>query len=350
MALFTDACFGDLDRTQILPRPSTALQASVAYARPASCPGIIRAMNPVKAMLLAMAGSPTWKRILTGWGATHRVVARFVPGETLDEALVAVRELNAAGMSATLNPLGENVTTEAEAAAGTDGYIEIVERIATEELDCNISVKLTVMGLDLGEDVASANLCRLLKVTASHGNFVRIDMESSAYVDRTLDIWRSAHARFPAVGVVIQSYLRRSTNDVERLLAEGAALRIVKGAYAEPYEIAFADKHEVDVEYLRILDRLAKPDATANGVRVAVATHDPAMLAHGRQLIDEHTLAGWEFQMLYGIGKALQRDLVEAGYGVRVYVSYGTSWYPWFMRRLAERPANLGFFLRHLLP
>lgn len=307
-------------------------------------------MNPVKAILLAMAGSPTWKKILTGWGVTHRVVARFVPGETLDEALVAVRELNAAGMSATLNPLGENVTTGAEAAAGTDAYIEILERIAAEGLDCNISVKLTVMGLDLGEEVASANLSRLLEVAASHGNFVRIDMESSAYVDRTLDVWRRARAHFPAVGVVIQSYMRRSVDDIERLVDEGAAVRIVKGAYAEPDEIAFADKRDVDTEYLRILDRLAKPDATASGVMVAVATHDPAMLERGRQLIDEHALAGWEFQMLYGIGKALQRDLVEAGYRVRVYVSYGTSWYPWFMRRLAERPANLGFFLRHLLP
>lgn len=307
-------------------------------------------MNPVKAMLLVMAGSPTWKRLLTGWGVTHRVVARFVPGETLDEALAAVRELNAAGMSATLNPLGENVTTETEAAAGTDAYIEILERIAAEDLDCNISVKLTVMGLDLGEDIALANLCRVLEVAADHGSFVRIDMESSAYVDRTLDVWRSGHARFPAVGVVIQSYMRRSMDDVERLVADGAALRIVKGAYAEPVELAFADKREVDAEYLRILDRLAEPDATANGVRVAVATHDPAMLEHGRQLIDERALAGWEFQMLYGIGKALQQELVEAGYDVRVYVSYGTSWYPWFMRRLAERPANLGFFLRHLLP
>lgn len=297
-----------------------------------------------------MAGSPAWKRVLTGWSVTHRVVARFVPGETLDEALAAVRELNAAGMSATLNPLGENVTTAAEAAAGTDAYIEIFERIATEGLECNVSVKLTVMGLDLGEEVASSNLCRVLEVAAGHGNFVRIDMESSAYVDRTLDVWRRVRASFPAVGVVIQSYMRRSADDIERLVTEGAALRIVKGAYAEPDDIAFADKREVDAEYIRILDRLAKPDAAANGVKVAVATHDPAMLEHGRRLIDDQALAGWEFQMLYGIGKALQQELVGAGYDVRVYVSYGTSWYPWFMRRLAERPANLGFFLRHLLP
>jgi len=311
---------------------------------------MIRAMNPVRAVLLAMAGSPTWKKLLTGWGVTHRVVARFVPGETLDEALAAVRELNAAGMSATLNPLGENVTTEAEATAVTDAYIEILTRIAAEGLDCNISVKLTVMGLDLGEEIASANLCRVLEVAEKQGNFVRIDMESSAYVDRTLRVWRTARARFSAVGTVIQSYMRRSADDVDGLVTEGAALRIVKGAYAEPDDVAFADKTEVDATFVRILDRLAQPDAIGNGVRVAVASHDPAMLEHGRQLIDQHALDGWEFQMLYGIGKALQRELVNDGYAVRVYVSYGPSWYPWFMRRLAERPANLGFFLRHLLP
>lgn len=343
----------------ILPRDGSALHGFALRRAPGSPhqsapwlgqPGIIRGMNPVRAMLLAMAGSPTWKKVLTGWGATHRVVARFVPGETLDEALAAVRELNAAGMSATLNPLGENVTTEAEASAGTNAYIEILERIAAEELDCNVSVKLTVMGLDLDTEIASANLDRVLDVAARHRNFVRIDMESSAYVDRTLDVWRAARKRFEAVGVVIQSYMRRSAGDVERLTAEGASLRIVKGAYAEPDEIAFPDKREVDDEYLRILDRLAAPDAVASGVRVAVASHDPAMLDHGRRLIDEHALAGWEFQMLYGIGKSRQVELVEAGYEVRVYVSYGPSWYPWFMRRLAERPANLGFFLRHLLP
>jgi len=307
-------------------------------------------MNPARATLLAMAGSPTWKKVLTGWGVTHRVVARFVPGETLDEALAAVRDLNAAGMSATLNPLGENTTTEAEADAATDAYIEILERIAAEGLDCNVSVKLTVMGLDLGEEIAAANLGRVLAFAADHDNFVRIDMEASAYVDRTLAVWRGARACSPVVGVVIQSYLRRSSDDVELLVAEGAALRIVKGAYAEPEKIAFADKHEVDAEYQRILERLARPDATANGVRVAVATHDPSMIEHGRRLIDERKLASWEFQMLYGIGKPLQQELTGNGYKVRVYVSYGPSWYPWFMRRLAERPANLGFFLRHLLP
>jgi proline dehydrogenase len=306
-------------------------------------------MNPIRAALLWMAGSPTWKKLLTGWGVTHRVVARFVPGETLDEALAAVRKINAGGMCATLNPLGENVTTADEATAGTDAYIEILQRIAAEGLDCNVSVKLTVMGLDLGDEVAAANLRRVLEVAAMYGNFVRIDMEASAYVDRTLDLWRRARAEMPAVGTVIQSYMRRSRADIDRLAAEGASLRIVKGAYAESADIAFPDKADVDSEYVRILERLAAPDAVAAGASVAVASHDPAMIAAGRRLIEQHDLASWEFQMLYGIGTNLQRELTEAGYRVRVYVSYGPSWYPWFMRRLAERPANIGFFLRHLL-
>jgi len=305
-------------------------------------------MNPLRALLLAMAGSPTWKRLLTGWSVTHRVVARFVPGETLDEALAAVRQINAGGMRATLNPLGENVTTAEEAATATDAYIEILDRIAAEGLDSNLSLKLTVLGLDLGEELAAANLRRILEVARGHGNFVRIDMESSAYTDRTLALWRLLQAEFPEVGVVIQSYMRRSYTDVGALIPAGASMRIVKGAYAEPEEIAYEDKDEVDAEFIRLLDRLAEPDAVESGVRVAVASHDEAMVTHGRDLIDRHELTGWEFQMLYGIGKPLQAELVESGYPVRIYVSYGPSWYPWFMRRLAERPANIGFFLRHL--
>ncbi|NKB89103.1 MAG: proline dehydrogenase [Acidobacteria bacterium] len=305
-------------------------------------------MNPIRAALLAMAGSPTWKKLLTGWGATHRVVARFVPGETLDEALEAVRALNARGLKATLNPLGENVSTEAEAETATEAYCEILERIEADHLDCNISVKLTVMGLDLGEDVAARNLSHVLQTAAMYNNFVRIDMEASEYVGRTIDLWRQARREYPAVGTVIQSYLRRSAADVDTLAAEGAPLRIVKGAYAEPEDVAFPDKNDVDAEYVRLLERLAESDALAAGSAVAVATHDPAMVAAGRRLIDDNDLVSWEFQMLYGIGANLQQELARDGYRVRVYVSYGPSWYPWFMRRLAERPANIGFFLRHL--
>lgn len=305
-------------------------------------------MNPLRPLLLAMAGSPTWKRLLTGWPVTHRVVARFVPGETLDEAVAAARRLNSDGMRATLNPLGEHVGTAAQATAATDVYIEILDRVAAERLDCNISVKLTLMGLDLDTELATANLERVLSKAAQHGNFVRIDMEASEYVDGTLTMFRCLQPRFDNVGLVLQSYLLRTTNDVEALVQAGTPLRIVKGAYKEPADVAFADKRDVDRNYVRILDRLARDDARRTGVRVAVASHDEALVAHARDLIDRLQLDGWEFQMLYGIGRPLQRQLVEDGYSVRVYVSYGPSWYPWFMRRLAERPANIGFFLRHL--
>ena len=305
-------------------------------------------MNPIRPLLLAMAGSPTWKRLLTGWSVTHRVVARFVPGETLDEALGAARQLNDAGMMATLNPLGEDVSDPEQAMAATDAYIEILDRVAAEQLDCSISVKLTLLGLDLDADLAAANLERLLSTAAQHGNFVRIDMEASEHVEATLSMSRSLERRFDNFGLVVQSYLRRTTDDIDRLVQAGTPLRVVKGAYKEPEHVAFADKRDVDHNYARILDRLAQDDARRNGVRVAVASHDAALIAHARNLIDELQLDGWEFQMLYGIGRPLQRQLVEDGYSVRIYVSYGPSWYPWFMRRLAERPANIGFFLRHL--
>lgn len=306
-------------------------------------------MNPMRSLLLAMAGSPVWKRFLTGLPVTRRVVGRFIPGETLEEALSATERLNGEGFRATLNPLGENVTDRAEAGAAAADYVEILDRIAERDLDASISVKLTMLGLDLGQGVARENLGRVLEAARRHDRMVRIDMESSGYVDPTLEIWRQLRRDWPKLGVVIQSYLRRSAADVERLLLEGASIRLVKGAYMEPPEIAFEDKADVDDSFRSLLDRLAADDARETGVDVAVASHDRAMLEHGRKLIDREGLDDWEFQMLYGIGREHQRRLVDAGYPVRVYVSYGPAWYPWFMRRLAERPANLLFFLRHLV-
>lgn len=304
-------------------------------------------MNPMRSVLLAMAGSPTWRRLLTGWGVTRRVVGRFIPGESLDEAATAVGQLAEAGFKATMNPLGENVNTLADAERATDAYVRIVERIAAERLPSGLSVKLTMLGLDLGEHVASANLRRLLRAAAATGAFVRVDMESSTYVDRTLAIVEAAHAEFPRIGAVLQSYLRRTPADLDRLISHGISVRLVKGAYAEAAAVAYPDKRDVDAAFAHLLDRLAMDDA--RHVDVAIASHDAALVRHARQLIDEHGLRNWEFQMLYGIGRDLQQQLLGDGYPVRVYVSYGPSWYPWFMRRLAERPANVLFFLRHLL-
>ncbi len=307
-------------------------------------------MNPVSALLLRMSESPAWERRISGWRSTRRVVERFMPGEHLDDAVAAAERINEGGMSTSLNPVGEHVHTEDEATAATDAYVQILRRIRSEGLVSNLSVKLSLLGLDLGVGTAAANLQRILEVADGQGTFVRIDMESSAYVDRTLEIHRSLRERFPGVGVVIQSYLKRSAADVESLIEQGAAVRLVKGAYKEPPEIAFADKSDVDSNFARLTARLLEDDALANGVRLAVATHDRALVERAERLAEERGIeTELEFQMLYGIARDLQNDTAAGKFPVRIYISYGEAWYPWFMRRLAERPANLGFFLKHLV-
>lgn len=310
-------------------------------------------MNSIRSLLLAMAGSEACKRALTGLPVTRRVVARFIPGESLEDAVGIVRELGPRGIRATLNRLGENVADPAAAAAATDHYVEMVETIASQGLDSGISLKLTQLGLDLGTDIASENLGRVLAATRPHGIFVRIDMENSGTVDATLDVYRrhaGDGARGDGLGLVFQSYLRRCHDDVEEAIRLGAPIRLVKGAYAEPADVAYEDKRDVDRNFARILDRLAEPDAREAGVRVAVATHDESLVDHAVGLIRRHDLeTTWEFQFLYGIRRDLQERVHREGLPLRIYVSFGPSWYPWFMRRLAERPANLGFFVRHLL-
>jgi proline dehydrogenase len=308
-------------------------------------------MNPVSAIILKMSESSAWERRISGWRVTRRVVERFMPGETLDDAVAAARRLNDRGMSTSLNPVGEHVHGEAEARAATDAYIDILARINADGLDSNMSLKLSLLGLDMSNELAAANLTRILEAAREHGIFVRIDMESSAYVDRTLHIYGQMRERFDEVGVVIQSYLKRSAADVDALVARGAAVRLVKGAYKEPAEIAFADKAEVDRNFERLTARMLQDDARANGVRLAVATHDRSLVEKAERLAIERGVdAGLEFQMLYGIARDLQNDTAAGRFPVRIYISYGEAWYPWFMRRLAERPANLGFFLKHLLP
>ena len=307
-------------------------------------------MNPISAVILKMSESTAWERRISGWRSTRRVVERFMPGEHLDDAVAAAQRLNSHGMSTSLNPVGEHVHSEKDATVATDAYVEILQRIRSEGLNSNMSVKLSLLGLDVSIETAAANLTRILEIADAQGTFVRIDMESSAYVDRTLEIHAQSRNRFNGVGVVIQSYLKRSAADVDALVAQGAAVRLVKGAYKEPPEIAFAAKADVDRSFEQLTSRLLDDEARANGVRLAVATHDRKLVEKAQKLATERGIdGGLEFQMLYGIARELQDDTAATGSPVRIYISYGEQWYPWFMRRLAERPANLGFFLKHLV-
>ena len=291
-----------------------------------------------------MAASPLCKRLLASRGVTRRVVSRFVPGETLEEAAEAIEQLNRAGFCASLNPLGEHTSTEDAARQAAEAYCEVLRTISQRELDSNLSVKLSLLGLDLSPALVRENVRSILTLASELRIFVRFDMESSPTVDETLAIFREMRSEFPQIGVVLQSYLLRTESDLTGLIAEEAPIRMVKGAYREPPSVAFADKAAVDKALEQALEQLAEAPACA----VGVATHDQRILTKAEEIIERHELESWEFQLLYGIRRDLQQQLLARGHRVRVYVSYGPDWYPWFMRRLAERPANLLFFFRHL--
>ena len=278
----------------------------------------------------------------------RRLASRFVAGETLDSAAAAVRDLNGRGIAASLDLLGESVTRAEEARASAATVVQILERIAADKLDCNVSVKLTQMGLDLDTALCLANLKGILDRGRQLNISVRIDMESSAYTQRTLDLFEKEllPAYGDLVGIVIQSYLRRSAADIERLIGVKARVRLCKGAYQEPATVAFPAKTDVDRSYVELIERLLE-----RGHRPAVATHDPALIAHVRRFVEARGIAAdrFEFQMLYGIRRDLQEELRRAGFRVRVYVPFGTQWYPYLMRRLAERPANVAFILGNVV-
>ena len=284
--------------------------------------------------------------LATAVPVTRRVVRRFVAGESLPEALGALARLRADGLHTTVDVLGESVTSADLARAAADRYVETLDALAVRGLDRNVSLKLTQMGLDLDGDFCRANVARVAARAAELGAFVRIDMEDSARTDATLAVARDLRHDFTDVGVVIQSYLRRSADDVEALNAEGVRVRLCKGAYDEPPTVAFATKEEVDESFAGLARRLLE-----QGTYPAFATHDSRLIRRitryaRRRGIDA---SRFEFQMLFGIRRDLQRRLVADGWTVRVYVPYGAQWYPYFMRRLAERPANVLFLLRSLL-
>ncbi len=274
--------------------------------------------------------------------------SRFVPGETLDAALAAVRQLNAKGITASLDLLGESVHNAAEARDSAKHYIEMIDRIKSSGLDANVSVKLTAMGLDISEEVCVANMQDILEKARACNTFVRLDMEASDYTQKTLDLFYDRlYPSFRAnVGIVLQSYLYRTQTDVEKANAAGARVRICKGAYQEPATVAFPDKKDVDQSYVRAMHALMR-----DGHYPGIATHDEAIVAEAKRFAKANDIANdkFEFQMLYGVRRDLQEQLVLGGYRMRVYVPFGTQWYPYLMRRLAERPANMAFMTGNVL-
>lgn len=300
----------------------------------------------LRTILLELAKSERLRRWITANGTTRRMAHRFVPGEDLPPAIDAIRACNKAGMTATLDHLGENVATREDAERARDSYLEMLNTIAGQGLDANVSLKLTQFGLDLGDDFCAEQLRTVTARADKLGSFVRVDMEGSAYTDRTLRIVHEARATTPAVGTVIQAYLYRSEEDVRGLLGIGCRIRLVKGAYKEPAKIAYRSKKDVDANFVK-LAKILLPSGTYH----ALATHDPNMIEAAIRFAAEQNITKdkFEFQMLYGIRTDLQTRLVRQGYRVRVYIPFGHDWFPYFMRRLAERPANLAFFARHFL-
>lgn len=302
-----------------------------------------------KAVFHLLAGRRTLKRFASRYGMRHPTsfARRFIAGETTEEAIEAVRALEARGLRHTLDHLGESVGTLAEATAATTEYLQIIQAITAAGVDRNVSLKLTQLGLDVDKASAVDNLRRILERSDPAGFFVRIDMENSPYTNVTLEtfetLWRQGHRR---LGVVLQSALFRSEKDLERVIALGGTVRLVKGAYNEPKSVAYQRKADVDAAFLRMMRRLL-----ASGATPAIATHDPAMIDATRRFATEHAVAPdrFEFEMLYGIRRDLQARLLADGYRVRVYVPFGREWFPYFMRRLGERPANVGFVIRGLL-
>jgi len=305
-------------------------------------------------LVLIYLSHAAWARnLVSSMPIARQVARRFVAGETLEEAMAATRALNARHMMVTLDYLGESVTDEAVAAASRDEILRLLDRINTTGLDANVSVKLSQLGLRIRHDLALENMRQILTRAKGYDNRVRIDMEESELVDRTLGIYRTLRDEmgFDNVGVVIQSYLYRSKRDVARLIEEGAWVRLCKGAYAEPPDIAFAHKADTDANYVKLTQMMLSDEARASGVYLGIATHDEDMINAALRFAESHAIPAdaFEFQMLYGIRRDLQESLVDRGFRVRTYVPYGTAWYPYFVRRLAERPANLWFFASNLL-
>jgi proline dehydrogenase len=299
---------------------------------------------------LLAASTNAWLRDhVTKWGFVRKSVTRFMPGETIDETLEATRQLKADGITTILTHLGENLTRADEAEAVTQHYLGVLDKIAAAGLDAQISIKPTQLGLDLDRAMCERNMDRLVERAEQRGNFVWIDMEGSPYVDPTIEIFKRSRAKSAKVGIAIQAYLYRTPKDIEALIPLGPAIRIVKGAYLEPPDIAYPKKSDVDEAYFQLCTRLMAEDAQKAGALLHIATHDIALADRLLAWIKEHKVpaSAYEFAMLYGIQRQQQLRLAkQEKQRLRVLISYGEFWFPWYMRRLAERPANVWFVVR----
>lgn len=301
----------------------------------------------LRSFFLYLSSAGWAKPLIMRIGPARRTAHRFIAGESLDEALNVTRRLNQRGLGVTLDLLGESVTDKAGAHEATKAYQGLLDAIHTSGVRATVSLKLTQLGLDIDEAFCIENMRTILDKARETGGHVTIDMESTAYTDATLRVFRALRADYDNVGIVIQAYLYRSEDDMRALAQEGAFVRLCKGAYKEPPEYAFPDKTDVDANYVRLMEQFLDAESRANGAYLGIATHDEAMIQAARAYIKAHDVPydAFEFQMLYGIRPKLQEQLLDDGYQVVVYVPYGTEWYPYYMRRLAERPANVWFAL-----
>ena len=304
----------------------------------------------LRSFFIWLSHNKFFRRLTTSLNFVRRAMRRFVAGETLDEAIATIRALNASGILATIDHLGENVTNLDEACRAAQDYLDALDRIGQEGVTSHASLKLTQLGLDLGDDICRENMARVLRKAKEVGTFIRIDIESTDYTDRTLAMYHNLRKEFDNVGLAIQAYLYRTRDDIGALCQAGANVRLCKGAYKEPPDKAFPKKKDVDANYVAVAGMLLSQDARRRGAYGAFATHDVKMLDAVKAYAGEHNIPRdqFEFQMLYGIRRDLQQQLAGEGYKVRVYVPYGSEWYPYLMRRLAERPANVWFILRNL--
>lgn len=301
----------------------------------------------LRSFLISLSQNNTMRGIMERSAPGRRLSSRFVAGLTVEDALRVTRDLNAQGFAVTADSLGESVRSEAEALAAADIYHRLLDGITTAGLNANVSLKLTGVGMDVSPELAERTTGDIVQHAAHVGNFVRIDMEGTPYTEATIAMTEHLAQQYPgSVGTVLQAYLYRTADDTARLLRQGIRIRLCKGAYKEAGNVAFPAKSDVDANYVKLMQTMLP-----SGVFCGIATHDPAMVQATEQFAAQNNIprSAFEFQMLYGVKRDLQRELVRKGYGVRIYLPFGTDWYPYFMRRLAERPANVLFLLRNLV-